>query len=350
MEKKEFIKSFTLSELKSALLERGFEGYRASQVFHSVFVEKAVDFSEISTLPLNLRMQLNEVFQLDSLTLIEKRESSDGSVKFLFGLHDGHSVESVLIPDNTGKRLTICISTQAGCALGCAFCATGRLGLKRNLQASEIIDQYILAEQHTGNKITNIVLMGMGEPLHNLENVLKAIEIISCREADIISPKRITISTVGIIPGIRKLTDAGAGVKLALSLHATTNGQREMIIPVAKKWKLGPLLEALEDFYRRTRSAVTYEYILFEGFNDSAEDAKRLAKFTRRFPSKVNIIPFNDISHAGRNEKIELKPASKEKIASFVSLLKMHGAEVFVRDSFGSDIEAACGQLALSKE
>lgn len=283
--------------------------------------------------------------------------SKDGTTKFLFRLNDGKAIESVLIPAETLdedpklKRLTLCVSSQVGCALNCSFCATGKLGYTRNLKPSEIVDQVLQVEKETQKKISNIVFMGMGEPLHNLENVVKAIDILSNSVEKIISRKKITISTAGIVPKILELAEIPKPVKLAISLHSTTNGVRQKIMPIAKKWNIQSLRESIVEYYRKTIIPITYEYILFDGLNNSTEDAKRLAKFARTVPSKVNIIPFHDISFTNPTGFAkELKPASQEQINEFVTQLRNLGVNVYVRTSSGVDIDAACGQLAYSKK
>ncbi len=346
---KKFIKNYTLDELSREMPEFGEPEYRAEQIFRHMYLQNLTDFGDFSSLPKELREKFSEKYELNTCTLQKVQTSAlDGSQKFLFRLPDGNSIESVLIPEE--DRLSLCMSSQVGCALGCRFCATGTLGLNRNLETGEIVDQFIRAEIASGKKITNIIFMGMGEPLQNYENVTRAIKILSGGKVAKLGRKRITISTVGVVPKIYQLADDGLNVKLALSLHATTNGERRHIIPIAKKWDLTELGDAIEYYYRKTKNSVTYEYIVFDNFNESAEDAKRLAKIARRVPSLVNLIPFNDISFAVEDlDYPKLDPAPKRKVIKFADMLKQQGANVFIRWSAGSDIDAACGQLALSE-
>jgi len=239
---------------------------------------------------------------------------------------------------------------MAGCPLACAFCATGTLGFKRNLSSGEIVEQILLVEKELGYKITNIVFMGMGEPLMNYGNVVRAIDILTEERNKLLRRKKITLSTAGIPGKIIRLADEEKPVKLALSLHATTNGLRSKIMPLAEKNDLTTLMDSIEYYYRKTKLDITYEYILFDGLNDSDEDINRLAKIARRVPSRVNIIPFNDISFtAPVGIAAELHPAPREKMEYFASRLRQQGIPVILRDTFGGDIEAACGQLALSE-
>ena len=350
------IKDFSLSELQDILLSNGYEKFRATQIFTHLYKNRLDAFSDFYLLPSDLRNFLEQNFKINSLTTENIQYSKDGTTKFLFKLSDGSAIESVLIPSETLdedpklKRLTLCVSSQVGCALDCSFCATGKLGYKRNLQPSEIVEQVLQVEAHTGKKISNIVFMGMGEPLHNLDNVVKSIDILSNSMANVISRKKITISTAGIVPKILELANIPKPVKLAISLHSTTNGVRQKIMPIAKKWNIQSLRDSITQYYRITNIPITYEYILFDGLNNSQEDAKRLAKFARTVPSKVNIIPFHDISFTNPTGFArELKPASKDQIEKFVRQLKNLGVNVYVRTSSGVDIDAACGQLAYSK-
>ncbi len=346
------IKNYSINDLKIFAQEAGLPGFRAEQIFRAIYNGRAECFDDITTLPLELRQLFSQKFSINSFAKHSLRTSADGSVKFLFGLTDGNSIESVLIPRVSKKdesiRYTLCVSSQAGCSLGCKFCATAALGLLRNLQAAEIIDQLLMAEKLSGKEISNIVFMGMGEPLLNYDNVIKAIDIISHEKAGVIGRKKITISTCGIVPKIRRLSEESRPVRLAISLNATTDEVRSKLMPINEKWNLQKLLAAAEDYYRKTRMPVTYEYIPFTGINCSEQDAKRLAKISKRVNSKVNLIPFNDISFAGIDSEMKLEKLSDEGIKTFARQIKQHGGRVFVRDSFGSDIEAACGQLAVA--
>ncbi len=354
---KHFLKNFTLVELQSHLNAKGIPAFRATQIFQSVYARRASALAELLQLPAVLREEIDRYFVFSSLELERQQVSSDGTIKYLFRLKDGAHIEAVLIPsellesDGSPKRRTLCISTQAGCPLGCAFCATATLHLQRNLECAEIVDQLLEAQQLSGTDITNIVFMGMGEPMLNYDNVMKAVDIITHPEAKLVPAKRITLSTAGVVPGIMRMADEKRSIKLALSLHATTNGLRQKLMPIAQKYSLEELGNALEYYYRATKIPVTFEYIVFEGLNDSDLDVKRLARLTRRVPTKVNVIPFHTIEFTHpTGMAAELRPCSPERFKSFIQALKDNDVQVMVRSSSGLDIDAACGQLALSEE
>jgi 23S rRNA (adenine2503-C2)-methyltransferase len=357
---KQALKDLTLAELEDFTRSLGEPAYRASQIFRRLY-EPAVrveSFDEMTELPRALREKLTTTADISSLTPTRIQESADGTKKFLFELADSRAIETVLIPSETvgndgePKRLTLCVSTQVGCAINCKFCATASLKMKRNLSVGEIIDQFLQAQKYADKPITNLVFMGMGEPMLNYENVMKAVEIFTHdtgSEPMLLGPKRITLSTSGLVEGIKRMADERRSIKLALSLHATTNGLRTELMPINKKWNLTALGDALEYYYRATKQPVTYEYILFDGLNDDEADARRLAKLTRRIPSKVNVIPFHPISFTHPHGlAAELKPPSNEKFAGFIQRLRELEVTVMIRSSSGKDIHAACGQLALS--
>jgi 23S rRNA (adenine2503-C2)-methyltransferase len=347
---KEFIKNFSLSELEQKILSLGYPKYRAAQIYSHVYNDRIEDFSQMSTIPKEMREELSSIFNINSITIAKSQKSKDSSTKFLFKLYDNQSIETVLIPEYWDKiRNTVCISTQVGCLLGCKFCATGSLGFTRNLEVTELLDQIFQIEKSGKLKITNVVLMGMGEPLLNYDNVIKAINILNEGKEKIISNKKITLSTIGLVPEILRLAKEKYPPKLAISLHATNDTTRELLIPAAKKWPLRHLGDAVELYYRKTNIPITYEYILFDGLNDTADDAERLVKITNRVASKVNIIPFNDISFILKNNDIKLSPSSTIKVKKFTEILRYSGVNVFIRKSAGADIQAACGQLALSE-
>lgn len=353
--KKRFIKNYLPEELVEIVTDWGYDRYRSGQLFHEIFCNRTDRFLEMTTLPEGLRTKLDDSFQLSSLLIENVRRSVDGSVKFLFKLHDGYFIEAVYMPwyddelENL-ERVTLCISSMAGCPADCAFCATGKLGFQRNLQTAEIVDQVLEVEKVLKKRISNIVFMGMGEPLLNFNNAIRAIDIFTDEHSKLFSRKRITLSTVGITKKIMQLAMVRNPVKLAISLHATTNGFRDKIIPLNEKTGIKDLMDAVEFYYRETKMPITYEYIPFEGLNDTDEDAKRLAKIGKRVPSRINLIPFNDISFTNPNGiAADLKPTPHSKIKEFAQKIRNHGAVVTVRDTFGSDIEAACGQLALSE-
>ncbi len=304
----------------------------------------------MSNLPAPLREHLAQHCTLRTVQLLRwQRSERDGTVKFLLGLPDGAAIEAVFIPADEGDRRTLCISTQVGCPLGCTFCATATLRLRRNLNAAEIVDQLCQVQRFLGERITNVVFMGMGEPLLNLDAVLDAIAIFTDPQAQLLSPRRITISTAGIVPGIRKLAESGIRVKLAVSLHSADQRLREQLMPIARRYPLPELLAAVQYYTGRVRRPVTYEYILFDGLNDSPADADALARLSRRTGAKVNLIPFHPIDFVHPTGiAAQLRPSPPERLHAFAERLRRHGITVTVRSSSGVDIDAACGQLALS--
>lgn len=349
------LKGLDISELEAICSELGIEKFRAKQLFKWIYKKQARSFEEMTDLNKELRARLDKVATLQTITLSHTSHSEDGTIKFLFRLFDGREIETVLIPselrDETGeaKRLTLCVSTQVGCPVNCKFCATATLKLKRNLTAGEIVDQFLQAQLHVSKPITNLVFMGMGEPMLNYENVMKSADIFTHPDSELLSAKRITLSTSGFVDGIKRMADEKRQIKLALSLHATTNTLRTSLMPINKKFDLRALGDAIEYYYRKTKIPITYEYILFDGLNDSFDDAKRLAKFTKRVDSKVNVIPFHPIDFTSpQGLSADLQPTSSEKFEEFLTWLRELGAMVMVRSSSGKDINGACGQLALS--
>jgi len=333
------IKDLSFSEFSTFLAERKHSPYRAKQVWQWLFQKRARQFAEMTNLSGNLRDELAQNFSISGLTILRRAESRDGTVKFLFGLADGKSIESVLIPET--KRLTLCISTQVGCAYGCAFCATALLGFKRNLSSSEIVDQILEAsrEPPDGQRITNIVLMGMGEPLANYANTLRAIEIMIDGAWGLgIAPRRVTLSSVGLIPQIQKLMEE-TNVSLAISLHAATDAVRGRLMPVNKKYSLQALMDCCRNLPLPRRKRITFEYVLLRGVNDSVAHATALCRVLRGVPSKVNVIPFNP--HPGS----EFERPTDEDVKRFQQVLFDHKIQVNVRRPRGDDIAAACGQL-----
>jgi len=346
---KKNIKNLDLDELKNFSLDCSQPKYRAEQIFTELYSKRVDDFSSMTTVPKNFRETLAHHFYIDSFSDFKTQQSKDGTIKFLFTLSDGNKIESVLIPDDRAKkRFTLCVSSQVGCTLNCTFCATGKLGFKRNLESAEIIDQFLFAEKISGQKISNIVFMGMGEPMYNLSNVIKATKTLSNPAVQMLSPKRITVSTVGVIKKMKELADSGLKVKLAVSLHATTDIIRRQLMPHAERVTISAIGDAIEYFYRKTKQPVTFEYIFLSGINNSEADAKRLIRFTKRVPSKVNIIPYHSISFIAGTSVNYKEPALGE-IEMFANLLRNSGVNVFVRSSSGKDIDAACGQLAYSQ-
>ncbi len=350
------LKNYSLEELTGIVTELGEPKFRAKQCFLAIFQPGLRSLDDISTLPQSLRNKLEEQYRLFSMEIEDVQLSEDGTKKYLFRLSDGMAVEAVLIPSELitdygePKRLTLCVSSQVGCQLGCKFCATASLKLKRNLTVAEIVDQYMLVQQQSDKQITNMVFMGMGEPMLNYDNVMKSIDIFTHPDLKLIGARHITVSTAGVLPGIQRMADENRPVKLAISLHATTNALREKLMPLSKTFTLKKLGEAAEYYYRKTRKPITYEYILFDGLNDSELDVERLARITRRVPSKVNVIPFHPIEFTHpEGFAAELQATTKENFQRFIAKLKHAGVTVMIRSSSGEDIDAACGQLAFSK-
>lgn len=334
------IRDLSKEQLTDWLLEQGEPKFRASQIYDWLWKRFVRDFDSMRNIPKSLRDKLQEHFTIPAVAISTAQHSSDGTIKLGFELHDGHFVEGVLIP--SGKRMTACISSQVGCSLSCTFCATGYLPRKRNLEFDEIFDQVALirelAEETYDRPLSNIVLMGMGEPLLNYKNVLKAMEKVSDPEAMGMSPQRITLSTAGISKMIKKLGDDGVRFNLALSLHASSNEKRSKIMPINESNTLEDLVEALNYFYDKTGSRITLEYCVIDGVNDSKEDAAELTAFARQIKCKINLIEYNPIDMA------EFK--SSKAIDRFAQILEKNRLIVNVRRSRGKDIDAACGQLA----
>lgn len=352
---KQSLKGLLPNELAEFFVSIGEPKYRAQQVFKRLYAHQTHSFDDMTELPASLRKHLCHVSDIHPLAPSRLQESADGTKKFLFRLSDGREIETVLIPsesveeDGAPKRLTLCVSTQVGCALNCKFCATASLKMKRNLSAGEIVEQFLQAQQHSDKPITNLVFMGMGEPMLNYDNVMKSVEIFTHDDVQLLGARRITVSTAGMVEGMRRMADEKRPIKLALSLHATTDGLRTKLMPINKKHNLRELGDTLEYYYRKTGSPVTYEYILFEGLNDSEEDARRLQRITRRVPSKINVIPFHPIDFTNPDGvSASLRATTPEKFQAFIQRLRDLDVTVMIRSSSGKDIHAACGQLALS--
>jgi 23S rRNA (adenine2503-C2)-methyltransferase len=338
---KKSIKRLTFDELQATLEIMGLRGYRAGQITSWIYQHYAVTFEEMTNIAKGERDQLAAAFSLPAPSLLQAERSSDGTRKFLFGLEDGHAIESVLIPDD--DRLTLCISSQVGCQQACRFCLTGQGGFARNLLFYEISDQVLEVSRILRNEgsrgITNIVLMGMGEPLANLEEVLKAVRIITSDRALGISGRRITLSTDGLVPEIDALGRAGVKVNLAVSLNATTDETRDRIMPVNRRYPLMELLAACKRFPLEPRRRITFEYVLLKGINDSEDDALRLARLLKGIKCKVNLIPFNPFPGSEFKRPVDIS------VKRFQKILQDRHYTVLVRESRGRDISAACGQL-----
>jgi 23S rRNA (adenine2503-C2)-methyltransferase len=337
------IRHLSLQELENYFLETGEKKFRAKQVYEWIWKKHAHTFDAMSNLSKEMRVKLAEHFTLPALSVETTQYSADGTVKSRFKTIEGHMVEGVLIP--TEDRKTACVSSQIGCSLSCKFCATGYMEKKRNLNYDEIYDEVVLINQQServhGKKLSNIVFMGMGEPLLNYSNVLKAIERISSEDGLGMSPKRITVSTAGVAKMIRKLGDDKVRFKLALSLHAANDKKRNEIMPINESNNIQALVEALNYFYQQTGNEITFEYILFNNFNDSIDDANELIRLYRKVPADlINIIEYNPIEAAKF-----LKP-DEDTTMQFMHHLEKNRVNVRLRRSRGKDIDAACGQLA----
>lgn len=336
------IRSFALDELRDFFVEKGESAFRANQIFQWVWQKHVKSFDEMTNVSKELRAFLEENFMITELQIQQVQISSDKTIKTGFSLTDEKVVEGVLIPAD--NRMTACISSQVGCSLDCKFCATAQLKMMRNLHPDEIYDQVVAirnqAMEHYNQPLTNIVLMGMGEPLLNFKNVSTAIEQITSEKGLGMSPKRITLSTSGVAKMIRKLGDDKVKYRLAVSLHAADNEKRSQIMSINNSNPLEDLADALKYYYKQTGNSVTYEYILFKDFNDSLEDAQNLIKFARHIPSKVNIIEYNPVDGS------PFRKTDTATLLKFQNALESAGITTTVRRSRGKDIDAACGQLA----
>ncbi|MGQ9801731.1 MAG: 23S rRNA (adenine(2503)-C(2))-methyltransferase RlmN [Candidatus Saccharicenans sp.] len=330
--------SLTLSELEDYLQTSGEKPFRARQIFKGVYQHGLTDFLKFTDLPLALRQKLSEKFIISPLTIEQTSSSADGTVKYLFRLPDGFYVETVLIP--SGRRRTVCLSTQVGCKFRCAFCASGLNGFRRNLSPGEIVSQVLSLKYLFGHQTTNLVFMGMGEPLDNLENVLKAVRILNDEQGLNFGARRMTVSTAGVIPGIKQLKNFELQINLSISLHSSIDRQRSQLMPINKKYPLPELVAAAEDYIRSGGRQLTLEYILIKDLNDSLYEAEGLAAIARRLRAKVNLIAYSPVSGLPY-----LRP-SAEDLARFQRWLEERKIKVTVRQSKGVDIAAACGQLA----
>ncbi len=342
------LKGLTLPELQDYFVSIGEPKFRGGQVFNWMYNHLAFDFASMENIKKDLRNKLEQLCELQTLKLSATQDSpSTGTKKYLFETHDGKKIESVVIPEK--ERNTLCISTQVGCPLDCKFCATGLMGYKRNLSVGEVVDQYLLAaKEHGKENITNIVYMGMGEPLLNYETTLKSVEIFTHELTKGLSRTRITISTAGIAKKIRELADTGLRVKLAFSLHSAFEDIRNKIMPINKKYSLKENVEALKYYAKQTRTRITFEYTMLKGLNDRAEDVKALTRLCSSLPSKINLIPFNSIKHMNPGGiSSELEPTSYADIHRFADKLRENNITVMIRETQGDDIAAACGQLAV---
>ena len=334
------LKNLTLPALEQFLQGQGKERFRATQIFKWIYQQDVRTFEEMTNISKDLRTELSKSACISSLEPEAIEVGSDGTRKYLFSLADGHAVESVLIPIE--GRNTICISSQVGCAMACEFCLTGTFKLTRNLTTSEIINQIMAVRQDvrkSGEEIRNIVMMGMGEPLHNLDNVIPAIQIMIDGNGLQLSNRRVTVSTCGLVPEMERLGREVPNVNMAISLNATTDELRDRIMPVNRTYPLKALLQACKGFPLPGRRKITFEYVMMNGVNDSLEDAKRLLRLISDIPNKINLIPFNEHEGCG------FKAPTQAAIDAFHKYLIDRHVTVITRDSRGSDISAACGQL-----
>ena len=341
MLKKKNIRNLSIEELSLFFKKHGIAKFRSKQVYEWLWKKKACNFDEMTSLSISDRELLKNYFSINALTIHKSEKSSDGTIKYSLKLFDNKLVEGVLIPSR--KRLTACVSSQAGCSLSCTFCATGTLKLERNLDFGEIYDQVFIlneeAKQNFGRPLSNIVYMGMGEPLLNYDNLIKSINLISSKDGLSMSPKRITVSTAGIAKMIKKLADDEVKFNLALSLHTADDKKRDEIMPINQSINIAKLEESIKYFYERTGTRVTYEYILFNGINDSIEDASKLMKLCKKTPSKVNLIEYNMV------DGLPYKKSTNKQTDMFIKYLEEKNIVVNLRRSKGKDINAACGQL-----
>ena len=337
------IRTLTLPQLEEYFLTIEEKKFRAKQVYEWLWQKNALTFDDMSNLSKGLRELLHKNFSFPSLRIDTTQHSSDGTIKSRFKTFDNHLIEGVMIP--TDDRKTACVSSQIGCSLTCKFCATGFMERKRNLTFDEIVDQVTIINNQSlkvhNKKLTNIVFMGMGEPLLNYTNVMKAIDKITAADGLYMSPKRITVSTAGVAKQITHLGDDKVKFKLAVSLHAPNDKKRNEIMPINETNNIKTLIESLNYFYKQTGNEITFEYILFNNFNDSEEDAKELIKIYRQVPADlINIIEYNPIDHA------RFRKPSEEAVINFMSILEKNKVNARLRKSRGKDIDAACGQLA----
>lgn len=343
------LKSLLDTELQEWVGEQFEPHYRAGQILDWIYKKRVKNIQDMSNLPVGLRDRLAAQFALGHLELVRKQGAKDTTQKFLWKLDDGQMVESVLIPANPAlygeksDRHTLCVSSQVGCAYGCRFCASGLDGWKRNLLAHEIVDQILAAEEHGGHKVNNIVFMGMGEPLANYENLLKAIRILNAEWGVGIGARKMTVSTSGLVPQIKQLAGEALQIRLAISLHGATDQTRDKIMPVNKKYPLKELLGACREYLKQKDQLITFEYILIDGINDSLADAEALAKISRNLKVKVNLIPYNTV------QGLEWERPPESRQLAFVTHVKSQGVTATLRLEKGHDIDAACGQLRLKE-
>ncbi|MBP3800630.1 MAG: 23S rRNA (adenine(2503)-C(2))-methyltransferase RlmN [Clostridia bacterium] len=331
------IKDYNLDSLKEELKNMGEKAFRAEQIFKWLYQDKVTSFDEMLNLSLELREKLKQEYYICDFGILKKQESADGTKKYLFDVLDGNAIETVLMSYHHGY--TVCVSSQIGCRMGCKFCASTGIKFIRNLTSGEIVEQIIKIEQDTGVKVSNIVFMGIGEPLDNYDNVINAIRILNNPKGLNIGARHISVSTSGLVPMIYKLAEENIQCTLSISLHATTDEKRSSMMPVNKRYNLEELLQACKDYIKVTNRRISFEYALAKDNNDNLEDAKMLVKLLRGMNCHVNLIPINKIENGTYSK------SSNENIMKFRDYLNDHGIVATIRRELGSDIEAACGQL-----
>ncbi|MEB3286548.1 MAG: 23S rRNA (adenine(2503)-C(2))-methyltransferase RlmN [Vampirovibrionales bacterium] len=329
----------TLDELRVLMSELGEPKFRAEQLHHWLYVKNVRDWEAMGNLKRDFRDKLKANFRIGPLEIASKQESKDGTVKYLFRLDDGQLIESVLMYFQDRDTYAVCVSTQVGCAVNCSFCATAKLGFKRQLSIAEIVDQYVYVQGDSGKEVRNLVFMGQGEPLLNYDNLLPAIHILN--QSAEVGMRHITISTSGIVPQIDRLADEKLQLTLAVSLHAPNDTVRESFMPINRKWPVAELIVSLKRYVAKTNRRLTIEYILLEGVNDNPQEAHQLGQLLKGLKCNVNLIPYNPISHCS-----EFKRPSRNRVFAFNEIVTSYGKKVTVRVERGADIDAACGQLA----
>lgn len=331
------IKDYNLDELKEEMISIGEKSYRAEQIFKWIYVENVTDFNEMTNLSLELREKLKNNYTLDIYKIIKKQESSDGTKKYLFDVLDGNAIETVLMQYKHGY--SICVSSQVGCKMGCKFCASTGIAFIRSLTAGEIAEQILAVGRDTGIKISNVVFMGIGEPLDNFDNVIKAIKIVNNQKGLNIGARHISISTCGLVPKIYEIADMDLQCTLSISLHATTNEKRSKMMPINNKYSIEELMKACKYYIEKTNKRISFEYALAKNNNDNLDDAKALAKLLRGMLCHVNLIPINKIENG------KFDTSTNENVMKFRDYLNDNGIVATIRRELGDDIEAACGQL-----
>jgi 23S rRNA (adenine2503-C2)-methyltransferase len=344
---KKLLTDYSYTELLELISSLSLPAFRAKQLYG--FLLSGTDFSDMSNIPKDLREKLSKDYAANGVKIIKTLKSKDGSEKYLYGLNDGETVEGVFLPNRYGN--TLCVSTQAGCRMGCAFCASGKNGLMRNLSAGEILGQFIAALKaaqrdntvigtgKAARAISNIVLMGSGEPLDNFDQTVKFLSLVSAKDGLNVSPRNISVSTCGLVPEIRRLAESDFHVTLSLSLHATDDETRKKIMPIAKKYSVSEVVSAMKYYFEKTGRRVVFEYSLIAGLNDTKDDVKRLCALVKGFPCHVNLIYLN------KTDSSKLRPTSASAAAEFLKRLTEAGISASIRRSYGSDIKGACGQL-----